>query len=412
MTGGPNAPIYENILVNMADGVISLDLQGQVTTFNPAAGRILAMNPDDVVDRTYAEIFFEDPGLDDFNELVLKAIYESETTHSQEIEIARSGERRNLTVSTTFLRTGAGEDAEKLGVIVVLSDVTEERKRKKIKRLFGEFVDPRIVDTIIRQVDIDDAGVRQPMTILFCDLEGFTRLAEGLAADQLIRFVNIYLTVMSEPVARHGGVTDKYIGDAIMAFWGPPFTDRTSHAIQACRAALDQRQRLDELRRQVAAEIGPDVDVSRIDMRCGLATGEVVAGSVGPRQSRNYTVIGDPVNVAARLEAANKELGVRILVSEDTWRDAQEGFEFRELDRLALRGRSREERVFELLGARGDVPEARTRLRDLFDAGLAAHRGGDRTAAVASFALCVEMAPDDRPSRLMLERAGKSGAGS
>ena len=111
------------------------------------------------------------------------------------------------------------------------------------------------------------------------------------------------------------------------------------------------------------------------------------------------------------LEAANKELGVRILVSEDTWHDAREGFEFRELDRLALRGRSREERVFELLGVRGDVPEARTRLRDLFDAGLAAHRSGDRTAAVASFERCVEMAPDDRPSRLMLDRAGKAAAG-
>lgn len=411
MAVGPNTPIYENILVNMADGVISLDLQGQVTTFNPAAGRFLAMNPADVVDRTYAEIFFEDPGLDDFNELVLRAIYESQMTHSQEIEISRSSERRNLNVSTTFLRTGVDEDAEKLGVIVVLSDVTEQRKRKKIKRLFGEFVDPRIVETLIQQVDLEDTGVRQPMTIMFCDLEGFTQFAEGLTADQLIQFVNIYLTLMSEPVARHGGVTDKYIGDAIMAFWGPPFTDRTLHAIQACRAALDQRERLDELRRQVAAELGPDVDVSRIDMRCGLATGDVVAGSVGPRQSRNYTVMGDTVNVAARLEAANKELGVRILVSEDTWHDAREGFEFRELDRLALRGRSREERVFELLGVRGDVPEARTRLRDLFDAGLAAHRSGDRRAAVASFERCVEMAPDDRPSRLMLDRAGKASAG-
>jgi adenylate cyclase len=249
------------------------------------------------------------------------------------------------------------------------------------------------------------------MTIMFCDLEGFTQLAEGLAADQLIRFVNIYLTLMSEPVARHGGVTDKYIGDAIMAFWGPPFTDRNSHAVQACRAALDQRNRLDELRRQVAVEIGPELDVSRIDMRCGVATGEVVAGSVGPRQSRNYTVIGDPVNVA-RLEAANKQLGVRILVSEDTWHDAQSEFEFRELDRLALRGRSREERVFELLGVRGGVADARIALRDRFEAGLVAQRRGDLAAARGAFAECVSLAPDDRPSRLMLERIEAGGATS
>jgi len=349
-----HTPIYENILVNMADGVISLDLEGRITTFNPAAGRMLSMDPAAVIGRGYAEVFFAEEGLDDFNELVLKAIYESETTHSREIRVALDGGERWLLTSTTFLRAGAQLASHKLGIIVVISDVTEQRVRMHIEQLFGAYVDPRIVERLIRQGEVESAGVRQVMSVLFCDMEGFTRIVERLSAEQLITFVNLYLSIMAGPVSRHGGVTDKYIGDTIMAFWGPPFTDGSQHAIQACRAALGQRQLLGELRRQVTAAIGPAIGELTIELRCGIATGELVAGSVGPPQARNFTVIGDVVNVAARLEAAGKDLGARILVSENTWRDAERFFEFREHPPMPLRGRSRTERVFELLAERSD----------------------------------------------------------
>jgi PAS domain S-box-containing protein len=340
--------IYENILVNMADGVISLDLEGKIMTFNPAAGRVLGLAPDQVIGRTYAEIFFEDIGYDGLNELVLKAIYDAETTHSEEIEIRLADDTRNLLVSTTFLRAGSGNTEERLGIIVVISDVSEQRKRQKVKRLFGEYLDPRIVDGILNG-ELETGGSRQTMTVSFCDLEGFTALGEALDAEALIEFVNIFLAVMLPPIGLHGGVTDKYIGDAIMAFWGPPFTRSGDPAIEACHAALKQRAALAELRRQVRDELKLPIDVERIDMRCGIATGEVVAGSIGPRQSRNYTVIGDRVNLASRLEAANKLLGSRILVCEETRRRASGTFEFRALDTIQVRGRMQHERVFELV---------------------------------------------------------------
>ena len=343
--------IYENILVNMADGVISLDLEGNIMTFNPAAGRMLALAPDEVVGLTYAEIFFEDAGYDGLNELVLKAIYEAATTHSEEIEVRLAAETRNLLVSTTFLGGGLGH-GEKLGIIVVISDVTEQRKRKKVKRLFGEYLDPRIVDGILNG-EFETSGIRQTMTVSFCDLEGFTGLGEALDASALIEFVNLYLDVMLPPIGLHGGVTDKYIGDAIMAFWGPPFTRRGDPAVEACHAALEQRAALAELRRRARDELGVVDRAERLDMRCGIATGEVVAGSIGPRQSRNYTVIGDRVNLASRLEGANKALGSRVLVCEETRRRAGRDFVFRELDTIQVRGRVRRERVFELV-ARAD----------------------------------------------------------
>lgn len=344
--------IYENILVNMADGVISLDLEGKIMTFNPAAGRVLGLVPDEVIGRTYAEIFFEDAGYDGLNELVLKAIYEAATTHSEEIEVRLAADALNLLVSTTFLRAGSGNTGERLGVIVVISDVTEQRKRKKVKRLFGEYLDPRIVDGILNG-ELETGGIRQTMTVSFCDLENFTGLGERLDAEALIEFVNVFLAVMLPPIGLHGGVNDKYIGDAIMAFWGEPFTRSGDPAVEACHAAIEQRGALAELRRQVRDELKLPIDVARIDMRCGIATGEVVAGSIGPRQSRNYTVIGDRVNLAARLENANKMFGSRILVCEETQRRARDAFEFRALDTIEVRGRTQRERVFELVARTG-----------------------------------------------------------
>ncbi|MGD9535640.1 MAG: adenylate/guanylate cyclase domain-containing protein [Alphaproteobacteria bacterium] len=352
MVQSKDTPIYRNILVNMADGVISLDLEGCITTFNPAAGQILGLRPEEVIGRLYAEIFLAEPGLDAFNELIIRAIYESETTHSQAVDISLKGRERHLEVSTTYLRSDETRSGARLGVIVVFSDATERRTRQRIQSLFGAYLDPRIVERIIQEGDLESEGVRREMTILFCDLKGFTRTAEKLTAEQLIQYVNLYLAVMSEPVARHRGVTDKYIGDAIMAFWGPPFSEADSHAVLACRAALEQRRLVAELRRRVAEEIGPIVPQKDIDIYAGIATGDVVAGSIGPRQSRSYTVIGNAVNLASRLESSSKSLGGGLLVSEATWASAKQAFEFKELEPLALRGRSKPERVFELVAER------------------------------------------------------------
>jgi len=350
-----STPLYENILANMADGVISLDLSGRITTFNDSAGRILGLQPERVVGQPYAAVFFEEAGFDDFNELVLNAIYESATTHSRQVLVGTGGEERWLLMSTTFLRAGAQLSATKLGVIVVFSDITEQHRRERIEKLFGAYVDPRIVERLIQRGDVATDGVRQVMTVLFCDLQGFTQIVERLDAEQLIAFVNLYLSVMSEPVARNSGVTDKYIGDTIMAFWGPPFTDPESHARQACAAALGQRRALPRFRSEARALLGDILVDTDIEMRCGIATGEVVAGDVGPPQARNFTVIGDTVNIAARLEAAGKDLGARILVSEGTWAAAHGHFAFREVAEIPLRGRKRPERIYELLDRRVDL---------------------------------------------------------
>jgi adenylate cyclase len=267
-------------------------------------------------------------------------------THEREVVLTLPAGVRDLMVRTTLLR---GEADDPGGIIVLLADISGERKRRKLKRLFGSYIDPRIVERLIDQADQIDEGSRQIATIAFLDLQGFTRLSEQLPPAGIVAFLNAYLEEMSAPIGANHGVTDKYIGDGIMAFWSPVFTPSGEPAVLACRAALEQRARLDELRARIRAEFRLDGAASEIEIRCGIATGEVIAGSLGPQHARTYTVIGDAVNLAARLEAANKRLGTRILVSEATHALAGDSFRFRPHGSIELPGRARSETVFELL---------------------------------------------------------------
>ena len=349
---GLDSTVYENVLANMDDGVIAVDHTGRIMTCNPAGGRILAIDPRQTIGRTFHEVFLIDAALEPLSDLLLKAIYEAETTHTQEIALRIGGQERYVFASTTFLADGSGEK----GVIVVLSDVTERIRRQKVQALFGEYVDPRIVERLLAQGSaVGERGKSQLATVMFTDLQGFTRLSDILGPERMIVFLNRFLTLMTEPIAATDGVTDKYIGDSVMAFWTAPFVDEAEIATRACQAALAQRRQLTEVRRaaleavQGSADVAPD----QIDIRTGIATGLTMTGNVGTDHTRNFTVIGPPVNVAARLEAANKELGTRILVAQGTYERAGDNFAFDEHPAMHLRGRLAAERVFELRDTAG-----------------------------------------------------------
>jgi adenylate cyclase len=402
--GRHTAAIHESILMQMSDGVLTIDLSGIVVSLNPAAGAILGLDPAEVLGRPFAETFLVEPCFETLTELVLKAIYEAETIHSEELELERGGLMRSLSVSTTFLTTPSEEGGERIGVIAVLRDITAERRRQRLQRLFGEYLDPRIIRRLVDQAQELELGSRTEVTVSFLDLEGFTGLSERLAAPALVRFLNTYIATMARPIGDRSGVTDKYIGDAIMAFWGPPFTPPSRHAAEACAAALEQRARLPAFREALRADAELAGVASGLEMRAGLATGGVVMGSIGSTRARNYTVVGDPVNLAARLEAANKALGTRILVAEATREAAGDLFAFRAVDILRVRGRSRPEPVFELMAPDAASDAASARLIERFELGLGAYRGRDWDLARRSFRSCLDLAPEDGPSSVFLRR--------
>ncbi len=289
--------------------------------------------------------------------------------------------------------------------------VRELKAKARIRETFGRYVDPRIVESLIDQPDrLAGAGERREMTVFFCDMKGFTALSEGMTPAGMVRVVNRYLSLMSEPVRRNQGIIDKYIGDAIMAFWGPPFTAPQDQARLACSAGLEQLAALPRFRAELPEVTGLRRGIPPIDMRIGVATGEVVVGNIGSDVSMSYTVMGDTANFASRLEGANKAYGTRFLVSARTAEAAAEAMAFREIDLLLVEGKQEPERVFEVLGRRGEIsPPVRT-LAERFAEGLAAYRRRAWPDAERAFLAALEAVGDDEPSRVFLARVRRLSA--
>jgi class 3 adenylate cyclase len=289
--------------------------------------------------------------------------------------------------------------------------VGELRQKEQIKEMFGKYVDPRVVQGLIDKQGVPQAGERRLMTVFFSDLQGFTTLSERLTPDGLVKLLNHYFTTMANAIRAQNGIIDKYIGDSVMAFWGPPFTGETEHARLACLAALDQRVRMEQFVKDVPEILGIRSGLPTLRVRMGISTGDVTVGSIGSDDARSYTVIGDTVNLASRLEGVNKQYKTDIIISEDTHRLAQDILETRELDSVRVVGRNEPVRLYELLAKKGQLTPEQQALRDRFSPALAAYRAGQWDTAEAAFKSCLEVVPTDGPSSIFLERVAKLRSG-
>ncbi len=283
--------------------------------------------------------------------------------------------------------------------------VEQLRHKERLRETFGRYVDPRVVEGLIdpKALTASD-GERRMMTVLFCDMKGFTVLSEGTTPQGLVKVMNHYLSTMSGPIRSHRGIIDKYIGDAIMAYWGPPFTEADEQARLACLAAVEMAQRGVALRTELPELLGVRTIPSDCTIRIGIATGEVLVGSIGSEFMMSYTVMGDAVNLASRLEGANKVYGSQSLVSEPTIKAAGDAIEFREIDRLVVVGQSHPEAVFEILGRKDELDEKQLLLQQRYAEGLAAYRARNWDDAREVFHAALEVVPDDGPSMALLER--------
>jgi adenylate cyclase len=228
------------------------------------------------------------------------------------------------------------------GVNVLARYFAEHRERERLLAAFGQYVPAAVVSQLahapggLRALD----GEAREMTVMFCDIKGFTAISEGLRPPELVQLLNAVLSPVTRVVHRHHGTVDKYIGDAVMAFWGAPLPD-PDHAYHAVLAALELGSTLERLRRQFRARGWPDVE-----MGTGINTGVVNVGNMGSEFRMAYTVVGDAVNLAARLETLTRALRVSALVTEATARAAP-GIVYRELGKVRIRGRQQPVRVYE-----------------------------------------------------------------
>ncbi|HVK87144.1 MAG TPA: adenylate/guanylate cyclase domain-containing protein, partial [Kofleriaceae bacterium] len=253
---------------------------------------------------------------------------------------------------------------------------TEGREKARLRAVFSQYVAGPVVDRILADpARARLGGERKELTVLFSDIRGFSLFSEQMPPEQLAAFLGEYLTPMTELVLASGGTLDKYIGDAVMAIWGAPI-DVPDHASRACEVALKMQEALVGLNKTWARSGKPAVAIG-----IGINTGAMAVGNMGSAARFDYTVLGDQVNLGARLEALTKELGVGILVGEATARGAAGDFVFREIDVVRVKGRAGAVPVFELVGRKGDVT-----VDPAFGEALALYRRRDLAAARAAFA--------------------------
>ena len=275
-------------------------------------------------------------------------------------------------------------------------------------RSFQKYVPADLVRQLIRlNHEATLGGEKKELTMFFSDIAGFTSVSEALTAEKLVEWLGEYLAAVTETLVKHNGTVDKYIGDAVMAFWNAPLEDN-NHAENACLAALAFQEKLSELRKASKSQ-----SMANTYSRIGVNTGEVVVGNIGYEKRMDYTVIGDAVNLASRLEAMNKMYGTWIMLGEATREQVKDKFELRQLDRVAVKGKTQGVNIYELLGVRGAVPAGLLQARDQYEQALQHYFNQEFEQAIAGFEALVAAGPENTAAQVLLTRSRElSNAGS
>jgi len=281
---------------------------------------------------------------------------------------------------------------------------TEEREKRFIKDTFGRYLAPTVVEELTKDPRrLELGGETKELTAFFSDIASFSSFSEKLSPQDLVSLLNEYLTEMADIIVKHEGTVDKYEGDAVMAFYGAPihFDD---HAVRACLACLEMQDKIKELRERWQKDarwldIAPNLRV-----RMGLNTGEMLVGNMGSKNRMNYTIMGDAVNLASRLEGANKQYGTLTMLSEFTHDAARDAIEVRELDRIRVVGRKKPVVVYELLSKKGELDPKKKETIEVYLEGLMAYKERRYEEGLRWFKKALEIDPNDSPSKTYISR--------
>lgn len=384
----------EAMLESMSNGVITLDESGKVATCNAACARILRITAKDILQRPAAEFFCGDNAW--VMDRLQQVMDDNEQQTMVDAPLSAGGETLsvNLTVQSLF-----NMDQKRIGSMMVIEDISKE---KRLKSTMSRYMDPGVADRLVASGAELLGGKNVEATVLFSDIRGFTTLTEQLGAHGTVALLNEYFGLMVDCIQKEGGMLDKFIGDAIMAAFGIPVAHEDD-ADRAVRASIAMIHTLNDWNRHRIADGKPPVDIG-----VGLNTDTVVSGNIGSSKRMDFTIIGDGVNLASRLESACKQYGTRILVSESTFKKLQGTYRQREIDRVVVKGKTEPVSIHEILAYH--TPESFPGIGEvtgLFEDGLAAYRVGKWDAAAKLFRKCLSINPNDKPSQLYIDRVAK-----
>ncbi|MDH5680294.1 MAG: PAS domain S-box protein, partial [Spirochaetota bacterium] len=317
--------LNESILENIHNGVLTINPAGKIITANDSVFRILGTSPDKVLNREYTDIF------SDKNPSILDAINQAQTSGKMiqlfDTEyINESGVTSNINLN---VRQPSKSKSEHIGQLVVIEDITKE---KRMQSTLSQYVTKEVADQILKN-EVSLQGKRQKVTILFSDIRSFTSLSEKTPPEGVVELLNEYFDIMIDIIFKYEGTLDKFIGDAIMAVFGAPIMhEDDSH--RALNTAIDMIRALNIFNEKRKANGKMPIDIG-----IGLSAGEVLAGNIGSEKRMEYTVIGDPVNLASRLEGLTKQYPHKILLSEFVYEDVKEDFDLEYLDVVNVKGK-------------------------------------------------------------------------
>ncbi len=277
--------------------------------------------------------------------------------------------------------------------------MSEESQKRYIKEVFSKYMAPRVVEELIKDPGkLQLGGELRNISIFFSDVAGFSSISEKLTPQELVALLNEYLSEMTDIILKYEGTVDKYEGDAIIAFFGAPLAFE-DHPERVCLAAIDMKRRLAELREEWRKK-----GTFELKVRMGINTGEAVVGNMGSRQRMDYTMMGDAVNLASRLEGANKYYGTYTMISETTYERVKDVVEARELDLIRVVGKEQPIKVYELFGKKGTLPDYMYEMLKKYNEGLQLFRDRQWEEAQSAFKAGLRIVPDDGPCKTYIER--------
>jgi len=382
----------ESILQSMSSGVITLNDEGEIITCNAAALRIMKVEEPEVLFRPVGAFFTGE------NRWLIEKLDRLKETQKLDVtmdaEMIASGEKVSVNVTLAPL---ISTTEKKLGSMIMIEDISKE---KRMKSTMSRYMDPFLAEKVLRAGEEILGGQSSVATVLFSDIRSFTTVSEELGPQATVSLLNEYFTLMVDCIQLYGGMLDKFIGDALMAIFGIPVAHEDD-ADRAAKAAILMHQDLVEFNsRRVADGRKP------ISIGIGINTDTIVSGNIGSPKRMDYTVIGDGVNLASRLESACKQYGARILVSENTFVKLRGTYRSREIDRVIVTGKTQPVAVYEILDYHSDetFPNIVAVLSH-FREGLRAYRRREWNHAISAFTQGLQLEPNDKPSKLYIERS-------
>jgi adenylate cyclase len=392
-----NSLIYENVLESMSNGVLALDFEGKIIIFNQALAEIVHLEKKNVLGKYFPEVFTDWKNNSEFLDIMIKVIHSEVTNETHEIVYRRSDSSTvPLGITCSYLKDSNGKD---YGIVSVIADLSEIKKREFLQDTLTRYVTKQVVEKILdnpHMINLD--GEERCATVMFTDIRGFTGMVESMNPIELVKLLRAYFILMVGTVFQYNGTLDKFIGDSIMAVFGAP-VECDNHAEQAVLAALEMKKLLETFN-ETRAEIKKEL----LDVGIGICTGDVIVGNLGSPERFEYTAIGDTVNLASRVEGANRYYGTYILINESTRNVLSDEIVCREIDQIRVKGRKKPVVIYEVVEIRNELSSEQELYLNIYNEGLDQFKNCRFDDALKSFNKARSIVESDVTINMYIER--------